>query len=116
KPAQRLFAKLTFQALEHRIFGPAENLAIGCKIAGVLINQISECGLGASPPTDRIFTLVDPAFGFASPGVCVRLHDKGLAKNVSFTSYLSSPLASRPPVNGRHVFPPASRLEHHAFP
>jgi len=29
----------------------------------------------------------------------IRFHDKALAKDMTFTSYVSSPLASRPPVN-----------------
>jgi hypothetical protein len=46
-----------------------------------------------------IFALVDATFGFADPGIRIRFDDKSLAKDVTFTSYLSPPLASRPPVN-----------------
>jgi len=78
---------------------PAEPLAIGREVLDVLIDEIAECGLGRRLPANWMLAPVNPAFRLADPCVRIRLHDKGLAKDVTFTSYLRSPFATRPPVN-----------------
>jgi len=65
----------------------------------MLVHQLAERRVRGGLPANGIFALVDATFSFADPGIRIRFHDKNLAKDVTFTSYLSSPLASRPPVN-----------------